>query len=186
MAPRYTRYEYETSPHKIEPDFIPSRTPKKKPTSSPNKKNNTKTSDKEVKKQIVKKAKEQVKARKEKQIRQKKMVLGILFAFGVLLVISYRNSLINENFTKVKELKEELAIVEKENEQLQVSIESNLNLTNLEQSAKDKLGMQRLDNSQKIYVALPKKDYVEPAPEQIQINENENWIQKIWNKILGK
>lgn len=182
MAPRYTGYEYDTSPRKLEPEYVPSKKSKKKGEQAKSRR----TSTKEVKKQIVKKAKEQVKARKEKQIKQKRLVVYIGVAFGILLAISYRNSLINENFAKVKELKEELAAVEKEKEQLQVNIESSLNLKNLEQAASEKLGMQRLDNSQKVYVSLPKKDYIQPATEEVQMEEEQNWIQKIINKILGK
>ena len=45
---------------------------------------------------------------------------------------------------------------------------------------KEKLGMQKLDNSQKIYINLPKKDYIESAAEEVVIDENLN----IWQKII--
>lgn len=70
-------------------------------------------------------------------------------AFAMLLVISYRNSLITEDFNKVKNLKADLATLQKENQQTQVLIESNLNLKKIEEEAKSKLGMQRLTNDQK-------------------------------------
>lgn len=54
----------------------------------------------------------------------------------MLLVVSYRNSLITEDFNKVKSLKAELATLQKENQQTQVSIESNLNLSKIEEEAK--------------------------------------------------
>ena len=41
------------------------------------------------------------------------------------------------------------------------------------------LGMKKLDDSQKIYVNLPKKDYVEPASEQIIVTEEKGWLQKM-------
>ena len=44
-------------------------------------------------------------------------------------------------------LKKELSSIEKENEQLKVGIEKSLNLNKVEQSAKEMLGMQKLDNS---------------------------------------
>ena len=61
-----------------------------------------------------------------------------------------------------------------------------MNLANIERIAEKKLGMQKLDNSQKIYVNLDKKDYVEPASEKVVIQEEENWFMEIINKIFGK
>ena len=106
--------------------------------------------------------------------------------FASLFVISYRNSLINESFNENEQLKTNLASLEKENEQLKVNLENSLNLTNIEKLAEEKLGMQKLDNSQKVYVSLDKKDYVEPASEKVVIEDNENWFTKILNTLLGK
>ena len=100
-------------------------------------------------------------------------------------MISYRNSKINESFNKNAGLKQSLAVTQKENEQLQVNIENSLNLSNIEKIAKEKLGMQKLDNSQKVYVSLPKKDYIEPAVEKVTIEENQNVFQKILNIFMG-
>ena len=55
----------------------------------------------------------------------------------------------------------------------------------VERFAKEKLGMQKLDNSQKVYVSLPKKDYIEPAVEKVTIEENQNIFQKILNIFMG-
>ena len=83
---------------------------------------------------------------------------------------------------KKEELKKTLSAIEKENEQLKINIENSLNLNNVEQSAKEMLGMQKLDNSQKVYVNLPKKDYVEPAVEEVVIENKEmNWFEKLLN-----
>jgi len=171
-------YQYETSPRKIEPEYNPKRTNKK----------NKKVSNKneKLKKEIKQKAKENVKQKNAVKIRKKRLIAYIIVAFGILLAISYRNSLINESFSKVKNLKSELSTIEKENEQLQVSIESSLNLKNIEQAAIEKLGMQKLSQDQKIYINLPKKDYVEPATEEIKIEEETNIIQKIIKFIKGE
>lgn len=106
--------------------------------------------------------------------------------FIILFAISYRNSVINEKFSEIKTLKANLAGIEKENEQLKVNIENNLNLKSIEQSAKEVLGMQKLNNSQKVYINLPKEDYVEPATEEIIKEDSLNWFQKIINIIIGK
>lgn len=117
---------------------------------------------------------------------QVKMLAYVAIGFIILFAISYRNSVINEKFSEIKSLQSDLAQVEKENEQLEVNIENNLNLQTVEQAAKEMLGMQKLENSQTVYINLPKQDYIEPATEEIVQGENENWFQKVINFITGK
>ena len=81
----------------------------------------------------------------------------------------------------VQNLKKELSSLEKENEQLKVNIENSVNLNNIEQAAKEKLGMQKLTNKQAVYVSLPKKDYIETSTEEVKIEEDQNWFEKILN-----
>ena len=95
----------------------------------------------------------------------------------------YQNSLITESFNHKEDLKKNLSAIEKENEQLQVNIEKSLNLNNVEQSAKEMLGMQKLDNSQKVYVSIPKEDYVESETEKIIVEEETNWFDKLIEAI---
>ena len=111
------------------------------------------------------------------------MVIGI---FIILVTISYRNSQINEKFNQVQTLKKELSLIQKENEQLKVSIENSVNINTIEKLAKEKLGMQKLTNKQTMYITLPKKDYVESASEEVVMEEEKNWWEQIINKILGK
>jgi len=58
-----------------------------------------------------------------------------------------------------------------------------LNLNNLEQEAKEQLGMQKLNSSQTIYITLPKTDYIEPAAEQVVIEEEQSGIKGIISGI---
>lgn len=169
---RFSGYQYETSPRKLEPEYEPQKNPYAKKKPSTLKKKNEKNGAKKQKRQL----KSHVKA---------VMYIGVIFA--VLFVISYRNSLINESFSKNEKLKSTLAVTQKENEQLQVNIENSLNLSNIEKLAKEKLGMQKLDNSQKVYVSLPKKDYVEPAVEEVRLDDTEiSWFQKIIDFFTNK
>ena len=164
------KYQYETSPRKLKPEYEPIR--KQYPKKSTAKKTNNK-------------AKSKVQVNKQKK-RHTKIMLYVAVGFAILFAISYRNSIIDEKFSEIKTLKSKLASIEKENEQLEVNIENNLNLKTIEQSAKENLGMQKLDNSQTVYVNLPKQDYVEPATEEIVEEDNTNWFQKIINFITGK
>ena len=163
------RYEYETSPRKLEPDI------------RKEKKNTNIKVVKDLPKQDVKLSKEQ-------KIKHKKATLLVIAIFAVLFTISYRNTQINEKFSEIQSLRTQLSSLQKENEQLQVTIENSLNLSNIEKQAKEKLGMQKLSNKQTVYVSLPKKDYIESATEKVEIsdNDNENWFQKLVDKIFNR
>ncbi len=170
-----SRYEYETSPRKVEPDIR--RKKQVNPNRQPRKKKLRVVED--LPRQEVKISK----AQKKKQIKLTFVVVGI---FILLLTVSYRNSQINEQFTKVQSLKKDLASIKKENEQLEVSIENSLNVNTVEKLAKEKLGMQKLTNKQTVYVALPKKDYVETSTEEVIVEEERNWLEQLIEKIFNK
>ena len=76
--------------------------------------------------------------------------------------------------------------MQKENEQLKVSIENNINLNTIEKQAKEKLGMQKLTNRQTVYVSLPKKDYVESASEEVVVKQEKSWFEKFVDKIFNR
>lgn len=110
-----------------------------------------------------------------------KIVIFLITGFSVLFAISYQNSLINESFNKKEQYKKEAEALSKTNQQMEVNIENSLNLKNIEQVAKEKIGMQKLSNNQKIYVNLPKQDYVAPAAEQVIMEEETGF----WGKIVN-
>ena len=108
------------------------------------------------------------------------------YQYDIMDVLKYYLPQINEKFSKVQTLKRELSAVQKENEQLKVSIENSLNLNNVEKVAKEKLGMQKLTNKQTIYITLPKKDYVESSSEEVIIEKDKNWFEQLRDKIFNK
>lgn len=160
-------YQYETSPRKLEPTYTPRR--KSNLRTLEQKRTKTKVSSEERKKQV-------------------RMTFTIVAVFALLLTISYRNSQINEKFNSVQTLKRELSSLQKENEQLKVSIANSLNSNYIEQQAKEKLGMKKLSNKQTIYVTLPKKDYVESPSEKVVIEEEKekNWFSQFVDSIFNK
>jgi hypothetical protein len=167
---RYGGYQYETSPRKLKPEY------------KPNKKEDVKKKSTTINKNKVNK-----KNKKKKHLKpQTKIVTYVVLGFVILLAISYRNSLITERFSKKEQLKSDLAVIEKENQQLEVNIQNSLNLSNIEKAAKENSGMKKLDSTQKRYVNLPKKDYVEPASEQVIIEEEKNWFEKVVELLTEK
>ena len=95
-------------------------------------------------------------------------------------IIGYRVFLINDSLKEKENLKAQLAEIKKQNEQLQVNIEQQMNLNTIEQEAKEKLGMRKLDNNQKVYVNLNKEDYTQSSISTEEGEERETW----WSKLL--
>ena len=93
-------YQYETSPRKIEPDYNVKR------------KKTKQTVNKQKIKQEEEQRKNNLKAQKRVHYKNIAMIVGI---FLMLLVVSYRNSLITEKFNEIQDKKSELASVEKTN-----------------------------------------------------------------------
>lgn len=164
MAMQRYDYQYETSPKKIEPEYRQERRRKSSKSAAPKNKPTSKDA-------II---------RKRDQI---KLVATLIAVFASIFAISYRNSQIDEAFSKNEEMKQTYMAIEKENDQMKVDIENSLNLNNVEQEAKELLGMQKLSNKQTVYVNLPKKDYIQPATESVVIEKEESIVDTILNKI---
>ena len=156
-------YEYETSPRKEETEEpLPRRTRKKE---------NAVHNKEDIRKKI----------RKAQAIEKRKNVKHII-EIGVVFVLY---ALINSRFTQKENLKSSLAELQKQNAQLKVSIEQGMNINNIEQAAKEKLGMQKLENKQKVYITLQKKDYVESSTTSEE-EEQETWWQKLLKTLRGE
>lgn len=162
------RYMYETSPRKLKPDYIPYE--KQKPVQK--KKPSTL-------KQTEKGKQQKTKIQKNAKKGKMKCIFYLILGFTILFAISYRNSQINESFSQLKEAEEQLSVIQKENEQLEVSIEKSLNLNELEKIAREQLGMQKATSSQTKYISLPKEDHIEGMAEEVKLDISENFLQKI-------
>ena len=159
-----------------------------KPSNSSKYNNSSNTKKNEpIKNDDVKKKSSTLKQKNKKSQKQAKLevktIMYIVIGFAILFAISYRNSLITASFNQKESLKKQLSTLQKENAQTEINIQTSLNLTNIEKSASSMLGMKKLSDSQKVYVSLPKEDYVETASEQVVVTEEQNWFEKIINTI---
>jgi len=158
-------YQYETSPRKLQPEYEPIE--KKYPKKS--------TARRVSRKEQAKRAK----------VAQRKAILCIAICFAALFIVSYRYSLIDDTYAVLKKKKSDLAALEKESTQLEANIEKGINLTTIEEEAKNKLGMQKLSTEQIVYVTLPKTDHVETSSEEVKSTDlSKNWIMQIIDKIV--
>ena len=161
----YNRYQYETSPRKLKPEYetVQKRYPKKSTARKPEKKVTTKT----------------------KKVSKARIISYVAIGFVTLFVISYRYAIIDKTYSNLKGLENDLGVIKKETAQLEANIESSLNLTTIKEEAESKLGMKKMNPEQIIYVTLPKTDYVETSSEEINNEKNNsNWFINIINKLV--
>ena len=173
-------YQYGTSPRKYESEYT-------------NRKSTSKTTSKKVetkkaqKKPTVKKSAEKQKAKKAQERKSKLGQMVLVFAiFGMLLTLSYREIAIMEMFNQKKDLENQLALIEKENGQVEKSIkeeESKLDWSKIRQRATDELGMQQKDV---IPVDLEKSDNVETSNKLLVEEEKTSLLEKIVSFFVNK
>ena len=175
-----TSYQYGTSPRKYEPEYTPRTTTRKM--------SNRKTTDTKrvVKKSDAKKRIEKQKAKKAEERKSRALqVVVVLAVFGMLLALSYREITIMEMFNEKKDLEKQLAVVQKENGQVEKSIreeESKLNWNEIKKTASEQLGMQI---KTAIPVDLEKTDNVETENKLIK-EEETNIIEEIIEYFINK
>ena len=193
MPSRQYSYQYETSPRKLKPDYSKPRknAPQyNKPKSKIKPKTKTKVKTK------VQKTKQELKnetSKKQEEIKAKNILMAkTKFAVGfksvllflIIFFMIFMNSKLNESFSQIQKLKTEITEIQKENDQLAINIQNNINLNNIEQAAKELLGMQKLSSKQTFYINLPKEDYIEPRTEKVIIEEEkteESILEKLKN-----
>ncbi len=120
---------------------------------------------------------------KEKFVSRAKMLVGLLAGFSIAFLICYRYSLINERFNQVEKKKQELVTARTVNEQIQADIDSQTDLSYIENFAKYQLGMQKPSNSQIVYVNVEKEDRI-ITPVSVEEEKEKNWFDKLYDKIM--
>lgn len=148
-ARRYNYYESGSTAKKIEYDYNRSNKPKIKKNVSNKKAKKTRTSS------VV-------------------LVLGI---FSMALVLVYRYNVINEKNLESQALANDLTKIESTLFSSQMDVEQNTDLNQIEDYAKQKLGMQKPDKNQTIYVDTSKSSNL------VKVKNDTSFIQNITEKI---
>lgn len=175
-----TSYQYGTSPRKYEPEYNNRKKIETKKIET------KKVQKKPIDQKSIKKHSEKQKAKKVQEKKNKMaQVVVVLAIFGMLLTLSYREIAIMEMFNQKKSLENNLAVIEKENGQVEKSIkevESTLDWNSIQQKATDELGMQKKSGTP---VDLNKSDNVETNTTLIQ-KEEESIVEKIISFFINK
>ena len=129
---------------------------------------------------------------KKKKIKQKDVrTKFFLFVFlGILLIsmpmyIIFKSAESDELFTKVNRLKGQIEEQIKENEQLALNLQNQASLVKIEQDAKYRLGMQKIEPTKIIKVQTNEKDYIETESVSIIRDKEESVIDKIFKFVMN-
>lgn len=165
-------YQYETSPRKYEPEYTTRKTTKKQ---------TPKVSKKEIEKRLEKERAKKAEERKKKT----KQVIAVVVVFAMLLTLSYREIQIMEMFDQKKEQEDKLALIQKENGQVEKNIkeeESKLEWNTIKQRATEELGMEVKTG---IPINLEKSDNVETENTYIK-EDDTTWLEKIVSFFVNR
>lgn len=124
----------------------------------------------------------QKKKAKEKLITRIKNILYLCCGFVVAFFICYRYSLINEKFNELEKTKKELETAQTVNEQIQADIDSQTDLSYIENYARYQLGMQKPSNSQIVYVNMEKQDRI-LTPVVVEEDTDKSWFEQLYEEI---
>ena len=129
---------------------------------------------------------------KKKKIKQKDVrTKFFLFVFlGILLIsmpmyIIFKSAESDELFTKVNRLKGQIEEQRKENEQLALNLQNQASLVKIEQDAKYRLGMQKIEPTKIIKVQTNEKDYIETESVSIIRDKEESVTDKIFKFVMN-
>ena len=129
---------------------------------------------------------------KKKKIKQRDTrTKFFLFIFlGILLIsmpmyIIFKSAESDELFKKVNRLKGQIEEQRKENEQLALNLQNQASLIKIEQDAKYKLGMQKIEPTKIIKVQTNEKDYIEIESGSTIKDKEESVIDKIFKFVMN-
>lgn len=129
---------------------------------------------------------------KKKKIKQRDTrTKFFLFIFlGILLIsmpmyIIFKSAESDELFKKVNRLKGQIEEQRKENEQLALNLQNQASLVKIEQDAKYRLGMQKIEPTKIIKVQTNEKDYIETESVSIIRDKEETFLDKIFKFVMN-
>ena len=132
---------------------------------------------------------EYIKIKKVKQ-RDVRTKFFLFLIFGILLIsmplyIIFKSAESDELFTSVNNLKLQIEEQRKENEQLALNLQNQASLVKIEQDAKYRLGMLKIEPTRIIKVQTNEKDYIETENVSIIKDKEEAVFDKIFKFLMN-
>ncbi len=89
------------------------------------------------------------------------MLTAVMIVFLACSAFIYVNVMVLRASTRIDNLEKDLALAVDQNKQKEIEINKNLDMKVIEKKAVEKLGMQKPDNSQIVYINVQKSEYSE-------------------------
>jgi Cell division protein len=96
---------------------------------------------------------------KNNRMAKFRLVLSMMAVFIVGFIVVYRFALITQMSYNINKSESVYNQIRNENSLLRMQVEKNTDLTRIKELAETKLGMQKPDKSQIVYIRVPKNDY---------------------------
>ena len=128
---------------------------------------------------------ERARQRKQEQLLLcKYMILAVTVLFIACSSLVYVNVMAMRAATEIETLKKDLALVIDQNKQKEIKINQNLDMKVIEKKAIEKLGMQKPDNSQIVYINVRKGSHSEAINPGKKVKSGESKIKEFLNGIV--
>lgn len=131
------------------------------------------------KEEKIKKVKKIAKKEAISEKSKVKIIFAISCFFVMLMIITYRYNVIGASNLTLQNLKSELDIVQSNLTEAQINVEQSTDLTKIEAYAKQKLGMQKPDKNQVIYINTSKDTNI------VKEETNVSFVDEIIESIKG-
>lgn len=131
----------------------------------------------EEKKKVVRNNKQNSNKKSVKTKTKTSSIAMILFIFSMALVLVYRYNVINEKNLESQSLADDLIKAESALLTSQIEVDQSTDLNQIEAYAKQKLGMQKPDKNQTIYVDTSK------TSNSVEVQSDTTFLQNITDKI---
>lgn len=130
----------------------------------------------------VLKAKKQYKNNRKVKL---KLVLSILAVFVAALSVMYRFALITQLSYNISQNEKIYSELRNENSILKVAVETQTDLTEIKEIAENRLGMQKPDKDQVVYIKVPRTDYTVVMNTQEAGSGSDNILRAFIYKLSG-
>lgn len=115
-----------------------------------------------------------------------RLVLSILFIFFAGLTVMYRFAVITQLSYDLNRMEQQYNTLRNENSILRVQVETNTDLGEIKEIAETRLGMQKPDKSQIVYIKVPRNDYtVVLNTTEKAGGEDDNFFKTFTKRIAG-
>lgn len=113
-----------------------------------------------------------------------KTICYVMMLFLACLTVIYRYAMITELNYKIAKINKGYNELRNENARLKVEIDKETDLNKIRAAAESRLGMQRPDKYQTVYVNVPKIDFTETVETNTPAdNTKSDMFAMVWNKV---